>query len=784
MASREYEIAFQLIGELDNSVRKSFDLVEDQIKAVQEQMEELRRAGGLDDLADQAKKAGGAFGGLRRGMSGFGEAVGKVAKFMGAFAVVDSVVGSFQNVIGTLDDYQKSINQIQASTGATAAEMVEFRDLAKGIYANNIGEDFNDIADALSNVRRTTKLTGAELQRATENAIVMRDTFGFDITESVKTADTMMKQFGITSEQAYSLLAQGAQNGLDKAGDLADSANEYSVYFKQMGFSAEEMFDIFGAGMEAGAFNLDKVGDAIKELGIRTKDGSNATLDAYKIIGVNGKAMTQAFARGGEDAQEAFKTIVKALESVKDPAQKNTAAVSLFGTQFEDLEKDVIKAMTTARSQYDMTKDTMDGIAAVKYSSVSEQLRGMGRQLMAGFVLPIQDALLPNLQSVSAWFENAIPKVKEFFSAIAAPAIADFAKGIKTAFSFELNFGIGSSAQGDTAKVFDTFKEMAEQAAPYLEEFRDGFKSIVDALVPLTVKLWTAVGTMGTKFIAFIAPIIKTVQASLWPVLSGIFNILAQTVIPKLSEAFSAVLPVFMSTAQKLMDTITAVFNWFAPILPAISALFQVAFPVIKTVVSYTIDTVKEVLKGLLTALGGVLDFITGVFTGNWELAWSGIVNTFGGIWSGLKALVAAPIRAVIDLVNQAIDSINSVSFDVPEWMGGGTFGVNIPHIPQLPEFANGGFTNQPSIFGEAGPEAAIPLNNKPRSHAILEKTNRLMGHDTAYTGAGPTIKMEIIVNAPATEEDGQRVGNGAFREWVRMYEQFQRQQRRTVFAR
>ena len=95
-------------------------------------------------------------------------------------------------------------------------------------------------------------------------------------------------------------------------------------------------------------------------------------------------------------------------------------------------------------------------------------------------------------------------------------------------------------------------------------------------------------------------------------------------------------------------------------------AAFNYAFPIIKAVVGSAVNSIGGVIKGLLTALGGIIDFLTGVFSGNWSQAWEGIVTTFGGIFSGLKALVAVPIKAVINLVNQAIERINSVSFDIP----------------------------------------------------------------------------------------------------------------------
>lgn len=99
----------------------------------------------------------------------------------------------------------------------------------------------------------------------------------------------LMDQFGLSGEEAFNLIAQGAQNGLDKNGDLLDSINEYSVHFKSLGLDAEDMFNSFANGADAGTFSVDKLGDAVKEFGIRVKDESDSTMQAFKDIGLNAR---------------------------------------------------------------------------------------------------------------------------------------------------------------------------------------------------------------------------------------------------------------------------------------------------------------------------------------------------------------------------------------------------------------------------------------------------------------------------------------------------------------
>ena len=111
-----------------------------------------------------------------------------------------------------------------------------------------------------------------KIEELTQNALMLRDTFGFDIQEQMRAVNMLMDQFGLSGEEAFNLIAQGAQNGLDKNGDLLDSINEYSVHFKSLGLDAEDMFNSFANGADAGTFSVDKLGDAVKDFGIRVKD--------------------------------------------------------------------------------------------------------------------------------------------------------------------------------------------------------------------------------------------------------------------------------------------------------------------------------------------------------------------------------------------------------------------------------------------------------------------------------------------------------------------------------
>lgn len=121
------------------------------------------------------------------------------------------------------------------------------------------------------------------------------------------------------------------------------------------------------------------------------------------------------------------------------------------------------------------------------------------------------------------------------------------------------------------------------------------------------------------------------------------------------------------------------------------------------------IERIWNDIKGVFQ---GVIDFITGVFTGNWERAWNGVVNIFRNIWDGMKAIFAAPINWIIDGLNFFIRQLNRIR--IPDWVPGvGGKGINIEEIQHI-QLARGGIVDQPTIaqIGERGAEAVVPLEN------------------------------------------------------------------------
>jgi len=477
--SREYDIAFRLNGLMDPSFRQSMGNAERHIEELERALREMSRRGDLDDVRRDADRTDDSLRNLNESAGGFSDTLKTVAEYTGAFALIEAAGVSMQNIVGVIGDQSDAMAQFQASTGMTADQMTEINAISEDLYKQNYGEGFEDLTDVMATVKQFTNQVGDDLENTTKTAIAFRDVFKEDVPESLKAADTMMKKFGTTSEQSYNLMAQGAQKGLNKSGDLIDTVNEYSVYFEKMGYSASGMLDVFSAGMENGAFSLDKVADVVKEFGIRIKDGSEGTSDAiYALFAPDDiDAWANAFAKGGKKSaqymsllkqegketadvllgdfkkggktaekamkelqmylgggnrifdgladgsmtgKQALEDVIAKLKEIEDPVYQGQIAVSLFGTQFEDMEADAVLALGNTRKQFDMTKQTMEEVAAVKYDTITQQFQTIGRELMAEVVLPIGEDLMPVLEGLADWMGDNKELLKVI--ALAAPA--------------------------------------------------------------------------------------------------------------------------------------------------------------------------------------------------------------------------------------------------------------------------------------------------------------------------------------------------------------------------
>lgn len=301
------------------------------------------------------------------------------------------------STVSEATNFDKAAQQLQASTGASASEMSKYRDVMLAVKGDNFGESFDDVTEAMSSaITSLGELDTIELTNITESAITLRDAFGMEYQEQMNAVKSLMKNFGITADEAYNLIVQGAQAGLNQNENMLDTLNEYGPKFSAMGFSAEEMFNSLANGVEAGIFDVDKLGDAINEFSIRVKDGTAD--NTFKDLKLDVEALKKAFGEGGESAQNAFQAVMTAIQSIDDPLEQNRIGVELFGTMWEDTGGKAILALQNTTGEISATKSAMDDLKTVKYDDVATAFSNLGAAVQEKLLTPIADVALPAIK--------------------------------------------------------------------------------------------------------------------------------------------------------------------------------------------------------------------------------------------------------------------------------------------------------------------------------------------------------------------------------------------------
>lgn len=576
-----------LAGTIDPSLGKALDDV----------------TGKLENVNWKAVAVGGAVGGIA-------VATGK--------AVVEA--GKYLADLG--NEYNTAINQLSAATGATGDELDALGESVKNIYAQGLGDDFADVADGLAATQQASDLTGEALERATAAGFNLRDVFDYDVSESARAASALMKNFGIDAEEAYGLIAVGAQNGADKNGDLLDTLNEYSPQFAALGLSADQFIGTLVEGADAGLFSIDKVGDAVKEFNIRAKDGSDTSREAFESLGLNDDKMFAAFAAGGDTAEAAFFDTVEALNSMDDPLARNAAGVALFGTQFEDLEAGVLPVLASIETAAYDGAAALQQINDVKYNDLGSAFEAIKRSAevsllpMASMIANTLTALAPILRET---FEAIAPVITETLNAC-MPFVQQFLMGMGQALQTvlpmvsQLAAGLLPLLSQLISAFLPPLLELAQQLLPPLMQ-------IVQAILPPIVSILTSILPMLTQIISTILPVLTSLISALLPVITPLLEVALQIV----NSVIMPLVPPLMQIVEALLPPLMSLLNAIMPILSPLLGLLQP--------IASVLGTIASVIGKIVSFGAGVINSIAGLFGGGGGGGASGFAT--GGFTSG-----------------------------------------------------------------------------------------------------------------------------------------------------
>jgi hypothetical protein len=237
---------------------------------------------------------------------------------------------------------------------------------------------------------------------------------------------------------------------------------------------------------------------------------------------------------------------------------------------------------------------------------------------------------------------------------------------------------IGNVFSGDWGAALDNIINFVSHARILLADLLDFVGYIFGAIIDTIIEKCGLAGTPVGDMLTGIKDIVQGALGLISGILTGDLEKMKQSVIQMLTGVKTFVFGIldwFKLGLTSLLDWLDGKTN----------GRFHEIIELAKTYVSDVIDGVKQIF-------GGFIDFMTGVFTLDWEKAWEGIKEIFRGIWNTIVGVLEAAVNLIIKGINWLISKLNSLQIKIPDWLGGGSFGFNIRPIAelQIPRLAKG----------------------------------------------------------------------------------------------
>lgn len=512
-----------------------------------------------------------------------------VAGIVGVVAGIGAIGVASLDVAGQANQAQR---EIQGELGVTEAQAESLADTALEVFGNNFGESVIDAKNGIVEIRQQLgNLADDELQRVTENAFKLSDAFDVDIRESTNAVKALMQEFGLTAEEAQSMIASGFQKGLNSSDDFLDSIREYSNQFSEGGASADEFFNIMASGLGTGVLGTDKAGDLFKEFVVRIQDGSKLTAKSLDMIGINSDQMLRDLANGTKEPIDAFNEVQKALKATDDEARLMQAGVGLLGTQFEDLGASTVLAIDASTQAWDKEGESLAQINK-RYESFGALASGAWRQVLvalepvSGALLDFANELLPYLIEGIEWLTDTLTEMGE------NPAFQQFVK---------------DTWQG----LMNSFQFFADEILPFLvQRFNEFMVFFETELLPLIKSVWTII---ATEILPLIFPIMRDVMAiiqALWPVVSFILS--------QVWTQFKTIINLIVNLLKNFLQILGGVMKIIAGFLTGDMSMIAEGFTQVwqgmadgvKTIFDGIIESVKNGVNGAVDVINNLIDKI------------------------------------------------------------------------------------------------------------------------------------------------------------------------------
>lgn len=643
------------------------------------------------------------------------------------FEIGEKAVESFQN----MEDATAKVNARFDETGKVAENSA---DLIKRVYEQGLGDSMDAVAEAVILVKDNLKgLDDVTLEKIVEQSLVLEETYGIDMAESLRGINGLMQHFGTDAQTAMDMLVVGTQNGLDKTNELGDNLAEFSGKFAEAGYSVEDYFQLLQNGVDNGAYSLNLVNDAIHEISIKLADGSIA--DSMSKINEETGQLEEGTGKWSQSVEDTFKkwqngeatqkqvidAIVEDIKGTKNQQDKLNKAALAFGSMGEDGGAKFVESLTSVGDAYtnvsgkaqelqDNTTTSAQKMEAAM-RKVSDAFAPIGEDI-AEILTPVLEAIADLLE----WLGELPGPVKTFIeiaggivaiTAIIAPVIGSIMV-LNGALVSLVGVGLlpiigviaGIAAVITTIiAVIKNWGDITDWLSEKWSAFKDWMSGLWDTISEKIQEVWNG---------------IKDFFADIWQQIYNVIEGPLKFIEGTIGAVMYAIYAVIYTVWEVIKFALEKVWKWISDTASAVfvpvANFFSDIWNGIKDTATGIWNSIKDTLGGIW---GSIKQNAMDAFSSVWKFIKDGFNNlkdTLGGIVKGIANAIVKPIggavNGVINGVNWVLDKVGS-DMQFKEW--------------PIPKFASGtggiqkdtlGIVNDQK--GSTYKEMIVPPHGKP----------------------------------------------------------------------
>jgi len=630
------------------------------------------------------------------------------------------VLGSELKAVSTEFDDNASSQQALIAKNKVMNQQLDVQKQKFGLIQEQIEKETKKLDELKNILDKTTKEFGensAEVQKAQLEYKKQADNINklkVGANETRSFINKLSKEID-KNEDALKDMRDGTRDATTGLKKLSDESKDAADNMDDLGDAAKDTGEAF-----AGAFAGGAIAEQIQAIGSALKDVAEESKEHLKIMG----ALETSSGLAGYSAEETAETYMQLYGILGDDQTTATTTANLQALQLSQKDlKLMVEGTIGAWAQYG-DSIPIDGLAESINETVKVgQVTGTFADVL-NWAGTSEDEFNEKLEKCSSESERVNLVLEEMTKQGLTDSAAKFRENNEALVE-------NNEAQG---KWQDTLSELGEKSLPVLTKITEALDFLLNVFLELPEPIQILVGVTLALTVAFAAlsPAVIALKIavdgfnmSILPIVGIIAGvIIAITAIilivqnwGEITEWFSQKWDEFCEWFGQICDDVCLWFRekwqalgdwwnelcenistwfkekwdslkqWFFDIIDGITSFFSEKWDSmvqhVKDIFQRFADNVKSILDDIQQVFDGIIKFITGIFTGNWEQAWGGIVDIFDGIIRGIVDIFKAPFNWIIDGINDFIKAANDIS--IPDWVPGiGGLSLDLPLIPRL----------------------------------------------------------------------------------------------------